>query len=849
VFLGSLDSTTNVLSFKGPTQYSAGNGPQVVITADFNGDGVADLATANSDGTVAVLLGKGDGTFQAPKILSVGQGAFSLAAADVNGDGHLDLAVYGYLDNAYSTFIFPGNGDGTFGPLLSTVSNMGGALVLQDFTGDGIPDLLVTTVQSNQPSLAILPGNGTGGFGTPIPAPPNPFLRAFSIAYGDFNHDGRMDFAGMTDGQLAVYLNTGNGAFSPPELYTCASAEYLSIADLNGDGSPDLVIEDSINGILQIVFGSPDGTFYAPSAFAFGSGIPQGNPRGIVFAGDFNGDGKPDVLNVDDTGIQFLPGNGDGTLGAPVSSALAFSNDAVLGDFNGDGKMDVAGSLQNAGLAVAFGNGDGTFRTPVAISSFQGAVASADFNGDGKPDIAAVQASSTLGGAAVLKIFLSTGAGFTAGPSVNLPGNSYLIAAGDLNDDGKPDLVISDGGGNPSTPLVSNVYVLLNQGDGTFAPPVEYAAGSLTTLIALADMNNDGRLDILVTTENPEDHGNNAVAILLGNGDGTFQAAQLFPTAFGPSSLNVADYNGDGKPDVVVAHCCGQTVMSYLLGNGDGTLQAEQIFPGGGSMSSVATADFNHDGKPDLAIQFASIGDALALNTFPSFAGTVNAASFSATGTVAPDSIAAAFGVDLANTTDSAAGTLGTTLGGTTVSVADSAGTVLPASLFFVSPGQVNFAVPAGLASGTGTILITSGDGTFSSGPVTIAPVAPGIFSLDGVLAAALSLTINSQGQQIYQPVFQYNSASSQYEPLPIAINGPTYLILYGTGIRGAPLSEVSVQIGGTTVAPAYAGAAAFTGEDQVNVLLPSSLSGAGDVTITLTAAGIAANPVHVTIQ
>jgi uncharacterized protein (TIGR03437 family) len=136
---------------------------------------------------------------------------------------------------------------------------------------------------------------------------------------------------------------------------------------------------------------------------------------------------------------------------------------------------------------------------------------------------------------------------------------------------------------------------------------------------------------------------------------------------------------------------------------------------------------------------------------------------------------------------------------------------------------------------------------------ITVAPVAPGIFSPDGHLAAALALQVSNQGQQSYSLTFQYNASSSSYSAVPIDLgtsSDTTYLVLYGTGIRGAPLSRVSLQVGGVTIAPAYAGATGtFMGEDQVNILLPYSLKGAGDVTVTLTANGLTANPVHVTIQ
>jgi len=456
-----------------------------------------------------------------------------------------------------------------------------------------------------------------------------------------------------------------------------------------------------------------------------------------------------------------------------------------------------------------------------------------------------------------VSIELATGAGtFSAGSTVKPPAPASDVAAGDVNGDGKPDLVVATPSSS-SAPTAANVTVFLNQGNGTFGPGVAYAAGYGSTGAGgvvksfLHDVNGDGKPDLVVITENSNSGA--ALAVLLGNGDGTFQSAKLFSTAFGPNSLVFGDFNGDGKIDLVVAHCCGDTALSVLYGNGDGTFQTESEFPGGYSAPTVLTADFNGDGKPDLLAASQTGYDVVLLNTAPSFAAAVNAASLTGNGTVAPNSIASVFGKDLATQTANEGATLTTSLGGTTATVTDSTGVATPAPLFFVSPGQVNLAIPGGVADGAGQLGITSADGTNSVAAITVAPVAPGIFSPDGHLAAALALQVSNQGQQSYSLTFQYNASSSSYSAVPIDLgtsSDTTYLVLYGTGIRGAPLSRVSLQVGGVTIAPAYAGATGtFMGEDQVNILLPYSLKGAGDVTVTLTANGLTANPVHVTIQ
>jgi uncharacterized protein (TIGR03437 family) len=194
-----------------------------------------------------------------------------------------------------------------------------------------------------------------------------------------------------------------------------------------------------------------------------------------------------------------------------------------------------------------------------------------------------------------------------------------------------------------------------------------------------------------------------------------------------------------------------------------------------------------------------------------------------------------------------------TTLGGTSVSVVDSAGTTSAATLLYTSSSQVNFLMPASVASGTAKVTVTSGDGTKSTASVQIAPVAPGLFTLNNVgLAAANALLVSASGTQTPQNVYTVNGANAVVAN-PINLGGSTdqaYLILYGTGLQGAATGTVQVTIGGIAGSVLYAGAqGVFPGLDQVNVSIPATLKGMGNVNVQLTAGGIAANPVQVTIQ
>jgi uncharacterized protein (TIGR03437 family) len=235
---------------------------------------------------------------------------------------------------------------------------------------------------------------------------------------------------------------------------------------------------------------------------------------------------------------------------------------------------------------------------------------------------------------------------------------------------------------------------------------------------------------------------------------------------------------------------------------------------------------------------------------------TVSAASFSA-GELCAESIVAAFGTGLATTTQIASSLpLPTSLAGTTVSVRDSAGATRQSQLFFVSPGQVNFLIPAGTAAGLATVTLTSGDGSLSGGNITIAGVAPGVFAMNangqGVVAA-VALRVRGTAQT-YEAIARYDSATSRWVSTPIDL-GPTtdqvFLIFYGSGFRGrSSLANVLARFAGVSGEVSFAGAQGnLVGLDQCNVKIPRTLIGRGEIDLALTVDGKNANVVRVNIR
>jgi hypothetical protein len=645
--------------------------PESVATGDFNGDGIPDLAVANTGAnTITVLLGNGDGTFKSAASLQTGSAPYTLVAGDFNRDGHVDLAVTLNSNNSSGINVFLGNGDGTFTPSGSNPPTgiQPSGMTVGDYNGDGLLDLAVANAGNG--TVTILLGNGDGTF-TPANLSPQLVSPTGSMVQGDFNGDGILDLAvsGLYDGNLTILLGDGDGSFTPAGVFSEGNgSNSIATGDLNGDGKLDLVVGNAYSATLSILLGNGDGTFTAPATAPAIS-----NYLAAIAVADLNNDGKADIVitNYYDSNITVLLGNGDGTFAAGTTTATGVDPLALaVGDWNGDGINDVAVAnnttltvftSQLAQTATASASGISPIGQVTVDASYAGdtvyaaSTSATTTLGISAPAVTLSLSSASITTAQALTVTIAVNGGSTnpvPTGSVKLTSGNYTSAVATLSG-GSATIVIPAG----TLPVGTEVLTASFTPDSAGAATYKSATGTASVVVTQGVLAN-------TTT-----------SFVLSNGNLTFTAT-------------VASATG-GIPTGSVSFYAGQTLLGMgTLTNGVASYTATAFPTGNVSLTAQYSGDADFmpstsaatpvlavtQGSPTLTVAAAgTASDVLTLAVAPGYAGTLQLTCTglpqNATCTFAPSSVV------FSGSSNSSTSTL-------TITTGTSASLSLPSSLF-----------------------------------------------------------------------------------------------------------------------------------------------------------------------
>ena len=585
--------------------------------ADFNEDGRPDFLSVDLEppdytGFGALMLQKSDGTFSRKAIPALA--IQTTVVADMNQDGHADIVTAldgptghnGVCDGPPATVVLSlGNGNGTFN-VQSAVNLTGNcyavAMNAVDLNGDKRPDLVIeVTDQYAEAVIETLINIGGGKFKAG-PTYSSPLTGQEIFATGDFNGDGFADLVVQNNFQTEILLGKGDGSFHAGATYN-VNPVNVTVGDLNGDHHQDLILFGSV---AQIMLGDGRGNFRLKATLdsSFGLGTNGCYGSGVhpnaVYIKDLNRDGKMDLALAFSSctqGAAVFPGKGDGTFSSPkvfnISGAYNGNpGTAAFADFSGDGRPDLLMGSYSAGYVIAYGDTTGGFQSSVISQAPNaGSIAKGDFNDDGIDDLAVVDEALCSTCNASVRIFGGSGKGYLQAPKVySIAVQQGAIAVGDVNGDGKPDIIVTRNAG-----LLNGVYI---------SPPFPSATSKVAPALHAVASAAATSLDL---------------SVLLGRGDGTFHAPVNSHLLGAPAksavstSVYLVDVNHDSKLDLI-----GD--WGTALGKGNGQFGAPIPLPSGiGGIVAVAPGDFNGDGK---------IGLAVASDTFDSTFGSLSTPSY-----------------------------------------------------------------------------------------------------------------------------------------------------------------------------------------------------------------------------
>jgi outer membrane protein assembly factor BamB len=578
----------------------AGTTTSAVVAGDFNGDGAPDAAATarGGSGELTVFLGDGLGGLTPLTPVTLGGGPQSLDAGDIDNDGDLDIVVARAFSN--DVVVLEGVGDGTFTPHPDSplaVGTLPFAVALGHLDGDALLD--VATADNTDSTVTVwfrspLP---TGGFVNPpvtLPAPAAPLAVAALDVTGDGDGDVTVGTGAST---LAVLPGNGDQTFDPAVSFPVRSRpSAIARVDADADGRPDLVVPCRDADSVVVLLSRPPGFAEAPR-------VAVGTTPTHAVAADLDADGDADLAVVDSASdtVTVLENDGLGTFtprpAMGVSGAMPVS--VAVADFDRDGVLDLVTSNKNSGT-VSVLLGDGALGFSVANSPAAGVapddLVAGDFDRDGDLDLAVCNYDSAGKVAVLLYDHLtdSFGAPTFFPPNPATLGNPTAIFSGDLNGDGILDLAVANDSAN-------TLAVALGDGSGAFPTftPLALTPGDTSPLsVAGGDLDGDGDLDL--ATVGPTDALN-----VFENIGGTFATPLRFAAAYEPQSVVSADVNRDGKVDLLLA----TDGLNVLRGDGALGFGLTEGLVAGLGPGALAIDDFDRDGRPDVAVVNRSSND------------------------------------------------------------------------------------------------------------------------------------------------------------------------------------------------------------------------------------------------
>jgi hypothetical protein len=590
----TLEVSNGAGAFATDSSYSVGDNPQSVFAADFDGDGDLDLATADywSNG-ISILLNNGDATFAEHSVYQTGPNPYSVFAADLDGDGDMDLAT---ALNPDSASVLLNQGNGTFGFHSSYyVGYNPHSIFAEDLDGDGDIDLTTANKYSNDVAVLLNVGDGTFDECSAYPVGTDPL----SVFAADLDGDADFDLAvaNSWSNNVSVLLNNGDGSFTPDSTYPVfAFPRSVFAADFDADSDLDLVTADSGSSTLSVLLNNGDGTFAPYSIYTVTSDAFS------VFATDLDGDGDLDLSAAcwGSDAVSVLLNNGNGTFGSSSSYAVGdYPLSIFAADLDGDGDLDLATANQESDNVSILLNQPkprviSTSPSPNELDASPSTNISVTFDID--MDETTITNSTFVVNARSTGLHQGTITYDSPTKTATLdPFNNFQ--QGELVSAVLTTGIRSSYGAHLDSSYVWCFTSTADCGSGIFAPDSAYPADSLATSVCAADFDGDGDLDLACANEWTA-----GVSVLLNQGDGTFAPQSQYPVgASDPVSIFAADLDGDGDIDLATANDHGTVSVIYNLGNG--TFDYE---PWVWSLPyvpplSIFAADLDGDGDIDLA--------------------------------------------------------------------------------------------------------------------------------------------------------------------------------------------------------------------------------------------------------